>query len=147
MGYAEEVARDKSTCFTPRRKTGCVIYHMEKGKTIATGWNGSPTNEFACDCLENCIRDTRNIPSATDIHITRAIHAEVRAVLIGVAGRYDLSKCALIINRRPCSSCLKLLIYVGIRTIYYKHEYRDPFADELLRWYDDIKIEKVTDEE
>jgi len=146
MEQAERVALDKSTCFTPHRKTGCIIYHMEEDKVIAIGWNGSPTNEFACDRLGDCIRDTRNIPSGSDIHITRAIHAETRAVLIGVAAGYNLGKCALVINKRPCSACLKLLIYVGIRTIYYKHEYNDPFADELLRWYDDIKIEKVTDE-
>lgn len=118
----------RSTCL--RRKVGAVL--VLENRILATGYNGSPSGLRHCDEV-GCIRQSQGIDSGRDLHLCRGSHAE--ANLITQCAKFGIraSGGTLYINTSPCSSCMKLLINVGIKKIYYRELYNDSLALELAR--------------
>lgn len=118
----------RSTCM--RRKVGALL--VLENRILATGYNGSPTGLRHCDEV-GCIRDRQGVDSGRDLHLCRGSHAE--ANLITQCAKFGIRAegSTLYINTSPCSLCMKLLINVGVRKIYYRELYNDYLALELAR--------------
>lgn len=116
----------RSTCL--RRKVGAVL--VMENRVLATGYNGSPTGLRHCD-ETGCIRERQGILSGRDLHLCRGSHAE--ANLITQCAKFGIRAegSTLYINTSPCSLCMKLLINVGVKRIFYRELYDDPLALEL----------------
>lgn len=116
----------RSTCL--RRKVGAVL--VMENRILATGYNGSPTGLRHCD-ETGCIRERQGILSGRDLHLCRGSHAE--ANLITQCAKFGIRAegSTLYINTSPCSLCMKLLINVGVKRIFYRELYDDPLALEL----------------
>jgi len=125
MDISEMVAT-RSTCL--RRKVGAVL--VLENRILATGYNGSPTGLRHCDVV-GCIRDNQGIDSGRDLHLCRGSHAE--ANLITQCAKFGIraEDSTLYINASPCSLCMKLLINVGVKRIFYRELYNDWLALEL----------------
>lgn len=127
MDISEMVAT-RSTCL--RRKVGAVL--VLENRILATGYNGSPTGLRHCD-ETGCIRDREGITSGRDLHLCRGSHAE--ANLITQCAKFGIRAegSTLYINTSPCSLCMKLLINVGVKRIFYRELYEDALSLELAR--------------
>lgn len=127
MDISEMVAT-RSTCL--RRKVGAVL--VLENRILATGYNGSPTGLRHCDVV-GCIRTNQGIDSGRDLHLCRGSHAE--ANLITQCAKFGIRAegSTLYINTSPCSQCMKLLINVGVKRIFYRELYNDRLALELAQ--------------
>lgn len=116
----------RSTCL--RRKVGAVL--VLENRILATGYNGSPTGLRHCD-EAGCIREVQGVISGRDLHLCRGSHAE--ANLITQCAKFGIRAdgSTLYINTSPCSLCMKLLINVGVKRIFYRELYNDDLALEI----------------
>jgi dCMP deaminase len=123
------MVKSRSTC--ARRKTGAIL--VRDKRIIATGYNGSPTGFDNCLTLDKCIRHKMNIKSATNVDLTRAVHAEANCIYscayAGVSAKGSLMYC----TNFPCSGCLKALIQSGVVEVIYSQDYDDGFSKELIK--------------
>ena len=127
MKLAEQAA-SRSTC--TRRRVGAVAVN-ESNRIIGSGYNGAPSGLEHCT-RDTCIRQKMGIPSGQQLDLCKAIHAEANIVLqLGSA----LSNAILYCTTQPCTSCLKLLMGVGIRRIVWKEFYPDAYSTELMLEY------------
>lgn len=126
MELASVVAR-RSTCL--RRNVGAI---MVRGKRIlTTGYNGAPAG--LAHCLERgCLREEQGIPSGQRHELCRAIHAEQNAIIQAALHGIGLEGSTLYCTHHPCAQCAKMLINAGIKRIFYRGEYPDELARQLL---------------
>ena len=61
------------------------------------------------------------------------IHAEINAIAQAAKHGVSIKDSDIYITASPCIHCLKVLINVGIKTIYYDKPYKIEHIDELLR--------------
>lgn len=124
--HISQIVASRSTCL--RRKVGAVL--VLENRILATGYNGSPTGLRHCDEV-GCLRQEQGIVSGKDLHLCRGSHAE--ANLITQCAKFGIRAegSTLYINTSPCNSCMKLLINVGVKRIYYRELYNDPLSLEL----------------
>ena len=114
---------EHATCL--RRKVGAVI--SKDGRIIATGFNGAP--EGVPHCTE-CIRDKLNVPSGQRHELSRAVHAEMNAIIQCALHGVSPEGATIYITVTPCSMCLKALINARIKRIVID---KDIYPDELTR--------------
>ncbi|MCL6522806.1 MAG: dCMP deaminase family protein [Firmicutes bacterium] len=117
-----ELVAERATC--PRQHVGAVL--VRERRILATGYNGAP----------------RGLPHCTEVgcslygeHCTRAVHAELNALLqcarFGVAAEGATLYC----THTPCLECAKALVNAGVHEVVYRHPYADDRAnvEALLR--------------
>jgi dCMP deaminase len=124
---------DSGTCL--RGKVGCVIVG-KFSNIIGYGYNSAPLN--ICTCEENgCVlSETKYADGRVEIHCETVIHAEVNAILNAVAnGNIIEPSDVIFVTHSPCPNCLKLIVQLGITTIYYRHAYRLENISNLLETY------------
>ena len=123
-----ELVASRSTCL--RRQIGAIA--VKDKRIIATGYNGAPSGMM--DCIERgiCIRDKNKIPSGTRGELCYASHSEMNLLVQAAKNGFSLNGADVYCTHKPCAICTRLLIGVGIRTVYYKHNYPDSFTDELV---------------
>jgi dCMP deaminase len=114
MAMAEDLAQ-LGTC--PRKQVGALI--VRGGRIISSGYNGAPPGMPHCDhsVFEPC--DT-------------ATHAELNAVVFAARHGVSTAGGTLIVTLSPCVTCSRLTIAAGIKTVYYREEYRDGSGRDLL---------------
>lgn len=120
----------RSTCL--RRKVGSII--VKDNRILSTGYNGSPHGME--NCINNpdvCYRSKHNIPSGKDLHLCRANHSEVNAIMSALKTGEDLAGAAIYVTTSPCSNCAKMIIQSGIIEVYYIDTYEDMFSISLFR--------------
>ena len=124
MGMAK-LASERSTCL--RRKVGAVA--VKQDRLIATGFNGQVSGTPHCSV---CIRETKNIPSGTDLTTCFSVHAEqnllVQASLYGIS----LEGSTIYVTNKPCFTCIKLLASVKPLAIIYCDDYPDSMTQEFM---------------
>lgn len=129
----------RSTCL--RRKVGAVI--VADNRIIATGYNGAPSGMGNCSSNPDlCYRSKHNIPSGKDLHLCRANHSEVNAIMCALKTGENLNGAAIYVTTHPCSNCAKMIIQSGISEVYYIDGYEDEFSKMLLKEAG-IKLTKV----
>jgi len=114
----------RGTC--PRRQVACILVD-ERGRLVASGYNGNPPGAAHCDSVP--------CPGSPALGGTRtaceSVHAELNAVIQAGASRREpvTAYCSL----TPCRSCAAALLSVGVKRVvaleYYKYDNAGP---ELL---------------
>jgi len=119
MNIAHLVA-ERSTC--RRAKIGAVI--VKDRNIIATGYNGSPAGLPHCTDVGCLIYVSKNPNGEEEENCFRTIHAEINAIAQAAKHGVSIDGSDIYITASPCIHCLKVLINVGIRNIYYAKPYK-----------------------
>jgi len=126
MDIALQVAT-RSTCL--RRQVGAVL--VKDKRILATGYNGAPRNMKHCS-QTGCLREKLNIPSGERHEICRALHAEMNAILQAAAHGVQLRESIMYSTTQPCVLCAKMIINVGVTTVFMTEGYPDKLARQML---------------
>lgn len=116
----------RSTC--ARRQVGCVLLD-QKGRVLATGYNGVPAGHSHCNDGYPCAG--ADAPSGTRLDECLAIHAEQNAILQCKAPDDVYYACC---TTMPCPTCLKMLFNTGCQVLVVKDLYPGTAAEWLRRW-------------
>jgi len=108
--------------YAKRLKVGCIIVKDER--ILSIGYNGTPSG-WSNECE---IEKDGKIISKNEV-----IHAEANA--LGKLGKSnDTSNGAdLFVTYSPCINCAKLIYVAGIRSVYFRKEFRDLSSLDFLR--------------
>jgi dCMP deaminase len=127
MSVAHLISR-RSTC--ERAHIGAVI--VRDNNILATGYNGSPSGLPHCEG-PNCLIYKSTHPDGTiEENCMRTIHAEINAIAQAAKNGTAIQGADIYITASPCINCLKVLINVGIKTIYYDKPYKMQHIAELV---------------
>ena len=107
----EEVAT-QSTCM--KRSVGAVL--IRDKRILATGYNGNPSGMPHCT---TCARGE----SGTRLDLCSGVHAEANAI-------YQCAKFGIVAEGTdmfcttfPCNECLKGLLQIGVKRLFYRDYY------------------------
>lgn len=117
-----EVTSHRATC--ARRRVGCVLAD-ERGRVLATGYNGPPRGFPHCTMASPCAGAA--LPSGQGLELCEAVHAEQNA-LLQCSDVDEVHTCY--VTTSPCVTCVKLLLNTGcVRVVF-----AEPYAhDEAAR--------------
>jgi dCMP deaminase len=128
MSVAHLISR-RATC--TRGHIGAVI--VRDHNILSTGYNGAPSGLPHCN-ETNCRIFRSTHPDGTvEENCVNTIHAEINAIAQAAKHGVSIKDADIYITASPCIHCLKVLINVGIRTIYYDKPYKIEHISELLR--------------
>ena len=114
MGIAEKV-KERSTCKS--RQVGCVL--VKNNQILATGYNGSIKGHEHCNeftCKKGC---------------KETIHSEMNAVISAAYRGINISSCNVYTTTSPCINCLRVLLNLNIRNIFFKEKYKTQYEDKI----------------
>ena len=99
------------------QKVGAVIFDLlDPDVIISVATNMSTSN---CDRIGGCNLGTSCIQSNLP---SKAIHAEMKAIVEAFKMRADLSNCGIFVTHAPCINCVKLICCSGIQQIHLSTE-------------------------
>ncbi len=132
LDSAKHVAQ-ASTC---RKNVGAVI--VRRNELVGAGYVGSVHGFPHCTDVDCCFVDTDLVGSDTLRRTCiRTIHAEMNAVLRCLArGSENDGWLEAYCTHCPCLNCLKALLQVGVRSVWFQYQYRDEWRDVFLRTVD-----------
>jgi len=119
---------ERSTC--NRAKIGAVI--VKDRSIISTGYNGAPAGLPHCTEVGCLIYTSINPDGEEEQNCFRTIHAEINAIAQAAKHGVSIDGADIYITASPCYHCLKVLINVGIKNIYYLKPYKIEKIKELL---------------
>lgn len=125
MDFAQLASR-RSTC--ARRAVGAVA--VVGKRVVATGYNGAPKGVPHCT-RETCERSKQAIPSGQRAELCRGLHAEQNLIVQAAEHGASIKGATIFSTNKPCVICLKMLINLQVKTIYYLEDYIDPLSDQL----------------
>jgi len=128
MRIAQLVA-ERSTCL--RAKVGAVI--VRERSIVSTGYNGAPSG--LPHCLDvGCLIYRSVTPDGTEEeNCYRTIHAEINAIAQAARNGSSIDGGSIYVTASPCIHCLKVLINVGMKKIYYAAPYKIGAVEEMLK--------------
>jgi len=127
INIAKMVA-ERSTC--NRAKIGAVI--VKDRSIISTGYNGAPAGLPHCTDVGCLVYTSINPDGEEEQNCFRTIHAEINAIAQAAKHGVSIDGADIYITASPCYHCLKVLINVGIKNIYYLKPYKIEKIKELL---------------
>ena len=128
MSVAHLISR-RATC--TRGHIGAVI--VRENNIMSTGYNGAPSGLPHCN-ETNCRIFRSTHPDGTvEENCVNTIHAEINAIAQAAKHGVPIKDADIYITASPCIHCLKVLINVGIKTIYFDKPYKIENISELLR--------------
>jgi dCMP deaminase len=119
----------RSTCL--RRRVGAIV--VKDNRILCTGYNGPPTGIEDCWERGGCLRDKLSIPSGQRQDLSRAVCAEMNAIIQAAKYGIRIEDADIYCTTFPCSYCAKMIINVGIKRILYVEGYPDDLSNELLK--------------
>jgi len=119
----------RSTCL--RRKVGAII--VKGNRILCTGYNGPPTGIEDCSERGGCLRDQLSIPSGQRQELSRAVCAEMNALIQAAKYGIQIDGADIYCTTFPCAYCAKMIINVGIKRIFYVEGYASDLSEELLK--------------
>ena len=128
MSVAHLISR-RATC--TRGHIGAVI--VRENSILSTGYNGAPSGLPHCNDSNCRIYRSIHPDGAVEENCVNTIHAEINAIAQAAKHGVSIKDSEIYITASPCIHCLKVLINVGIKTIYYDKPYKIEHIDELLR--------------
>lgn len=140
MNIAKMVA-ERSTC--NRAKIGAVI--VKDKCIVSTGYNGAPAGLPHCTEVGCLIYVSKNPDGEEEQNCFRTIHAEINAIAQAAKHGVSIENADIYITASPCYHCLKVLINVGIKNIYYLKPYKIEKIQELLDLAK-VNLIKITEE-
>ncbi|NTW56913.1 MAG: dCMP deaminase family protein [Chlorobiaceae bacterium] len=128
MSVAHLISR-RATC--TRGHIGAVL--VRDNSILSTGYNGAPAGLPHCNEINCRIYRSTHPDGTVEENCVNTIHAEINAIAQAAKHGVSIKDADIYITASPCIHCLKVLINVGIRTIYYDKPYKIEHIDELLR--------------
>ncbi|TLU87995.1 MAG: dCMP deaminase family protein [Chlorobium sp.] len=138
MSVAHLISR-RATC--SRGHIGAVI--VRENNILSTGYNGAPSGLPHCNDGNCRIYKSIHPDGTVEENCVNTIHAEINAIAQAAKHGVSIRDSDIYITASPCIHCLKVLINVGIKTIYYDKPYKIEHIDELLR-LSSIRLVQVT---
>jgi dCMP deaminase len=135
-----KIVSERSTC--NRAQVGAII--VKKQSIISTGYNGAPSGLPHCNEAGCLIHTSKNPNGEEEQNCFRAIHAEMNAISLAAKNGVCIEGSDIYITFSPCYHCLKILINVGIKNIYYEKPYKIETIQEMLSLAD-VKLIQVTE--
>jgi len=123
-----KIVSERSTC--NRAKIGAII--VKNKNIISTGYNGSPAGLPHCHEVGCLIYTTKNPDGEEEQNCFRTIHAEINAIALAAKNGVCIEGADIYVTASPCYHCLKVLINVGIKNIYYDKPYKIEKIQEML---------------
>ncbi len=121
--YMDIAERISYMSVAERLKVGALI--VKDGRIISMGWNGTPPGwENSCE-IHNADGSLTTKPEV--------VHAEMNCILKVAKSNDNCQNADLILTHSPCSECAKLVLSSGIRSVVYKHQYRNDLGIKMLR--------------
>jgi dCMP deaminase len=128
MSVAHLISR-RATC--TRGHIGAVL--VRDNNILSTGYNGAPAGLPHCNETTCRIYRSTHPDGTVEENCVNTIHAEINAIAQAAKHGVSIRDADIYITASPCIHCLKVLVNVGIRTIYYDKPYKIEHIDELLR--------------
>ena len=128
MSVAHLISR-RATC--TRAHIGAVV--VRDHNILSTGYNGAPSGLPHCNDINCRIYRSTHPDGTVEENCVNTIHAEINAIVQAAKNGVSIRDADIYITSSPCIHCLKVLINVGIKTIYYDNPYKIEHIDELLR--------------
>ena len=122
-------ARQRAECLG--RHVGAVL--VRDGRTIATGYNGTPRGFARCNEEERgCHRcaDPNRYPSGSAYDVCICVHAEQNALLQAARLGPSTDGAHCYTTLRPCFGCLKELRQAGVTTVRFLNPWEPREAAE-----------------
>ena len=133
MKWAEDVAQ---LSYCVRLKVGCIIV---KDEHMFIGYNGTPPgDENICEYVSH--KNGGEMKTRPDV-----IHAEANACDKIARSEVSGIGATAFVTHAPCIHCAKQLAGAGIKTIYYKYDYRDDAGIKYLEKRN-IEVNKINEE-
>lgn len=118
-----EVFADCSTA--TRLKVGAVL--VKDNRILSVGYNGTaPGANNECETV---------LADGSSVTRPDVIHAEQNAIYKAARDGQSLLGASMFITHAPCIECSKGILASGIRTVYYKQQYRDDTGVQFLKQY------------
>lgn len=134
----EEAFKEAKLSKCLRRNIGAVISF--DGEILVRGHNFPINNQ--CNVDGFCFREKNNILSGTRPNECYAIHAEMKCLLELLKKGVNPKDCSLFVTNKPCSICSRLIIEVGLKEVFYRDDYPDPFTDGMFL-NSNVKLTKI----
>lgn len=130
--YMDLAIRISQMSHAMRNKVGCVI--VKDHNILSYGFNGMPTG-MSNQCEEQ--DETGKLITKKEV-----LHSELNAISKAAKQGTSTKDATIYITLSPCLNCSLHIIQSGIKTVYYKEEYRDKTGINLLKKMK-IKVKKI----
>lgn len=117
-----------------RLKVGCVA--VKNDTIIGIGYNGMPSgwdNKCEVDISEVVDIDGRSVTPAQNVTRPEVLHAETNCLAKISRSTNSSEDAYLFVTHAPCLQCAKLIYQSGIKSIFYRNDYRDSSGVEFLK--------------
>ena len=134
MDTAERFARLSSA---KRLQVGSVV--VKDNRIISIGYNGMPSGWD-----NNCEEEIKWPNGQIQFLKSRpeVLHAETNAIAKVAKSTNSSDGAAMFITHAPCLDCAKLIHQSGIKSVFYRNEYRDTSGVDFLKNCN-IEVENV----
>lgn len=130
--YMDLASRIAEMSYAIRNKVGCII--VKDHNIISYGFNGMPSGMLN-ECEEK--DETGKLITKKEV-----LHSELNAISKAAKQGTSTKDATIYITLSPCLNCSLHIIQSGIKTVYYKEEYRDKSGINLLKKMK-IKVKKI----
>lgn len=120
MDVAESAAK---MSYAKRLQVGAVL--MKNNRVVSCGYNGTGHGE------DNCCE--HEVPGQGNRTKPNVRHAEHNAILPLLKTSESTEGMVMLVTHAPCLPCAMLTIDAGIKSVFYKHDYRDTVGLDYLR--------------
>jgi len=105
----------------PCTKVGAVVVNNDN-RIVGSGYNGFPNGISDSD-----LPWTKDSNEFENTKYAYVVHAEANCLLNSI--KHDLSDCTMFVTMFPCSSCTKLIIQKGIKSVMYANNPKNIGSD------------------
>lgn len=117
-----EIASSVSKLSSAKRlQVGAIV--VKDDRVISMGYNGTPSG------WDNTCEDIINGELVTKPEV---LHAEMNALAKLAKSSESGDNASLFVTHAPCMNCAKLIYQAGIKSVYYKTNYRDTSGKDFL---------------
>jgi dCMP deaminase len=116
--YMDVAERFSELSTATRLKVGALV--VKDNRIISIGYNGTP--EGWCNKCEDVFNKTK----------PEVIHAEMNCINKLAKSTESGNDAIMFVTHSPCIECAKSIYGSGIKTVFYKHLYRDSSGIEFL---------------
>ncbi len=117
-----EIASSVSKLSSAKRlQVGAIV--VKDDRVISMGYNGTPSG------WDNTCEDVINGELVTKPEV---LHAETNALAKLAKSSESGDNASLFVTHAPCMNCAKLIYQAGIKSVYYKNNYRDTSGKDFL---------------
>ena len=127
QAHLDVAARYAELSQARRLKVGVVV--VKDDRIISIGYNGTPSG------WDNNCEDEIHYPDSQAVTLKtkpEVIHAEENAIAKLARSHESGEGATMFITHAPCAQCAKLILVSGIRSVYYRTQYRDDAGIKFL---------------